>query len=101
MIGINPGLQEKFREKQMAEHRRLVERQAETHNEGIQKRMVSARNKVMKQYNIDPNRYPMKVFCSWKCVRKNSRKTSHRSKRFDIDTLITLCSGDTGLPYGK
>ena len=80
----------------MAEHKRLLERQAASHNEGVQQRMLGARQKVMKQYNMNPNRYPMKVFCSWKCVRENSKKTSHRSKRFDLDTLITLCSGETG-----
>jgi hypothetical protein len=96
IIGVNPGMQERFREKQMAEHQRTMKMRARNNTEKMQKRMVSARKKVMQQYNVDPNRYGMKVFCSWKCVRKNALHTCHASMRFDVDTLITLCSGSVG-----
>lgn len=93
VIGVNPGMQDKFREKQMAEHQRLLKRQTRNNTERLQKKLVSARKKTMETYNLDPNRHGMKVFCGWKCVRKNALRTCHPSVRFDLDTLITLCSG--------
>jgi hypothetical protein len=93
VIGVNPGMQDKFREKQMAEHQRLLKRQTRNNTERLQKKLVSARKKTMEIYNLDPNRHGMKVFCGWKCVRKNALRTCHTSVRFDLDTLITLCSG--------
>jgi hypothetical protein len=86
-------MQDKFREKQMAEHQRLLKRQTRNNTERLQKRLVSARKKNIETFNVDPNRHGMKVFCSWKCVRKNALRTCHSSMRFDLDTLITLCSG--------
>ena len=86
-------MQEQFREKQMAEHKRLMKRQTRNNTERIQKKLVSARKKNMEAFSVDPNRHVMKVFCGWKCVRKNALRTCHATMRFDMDTLITLCSG--------
>ena len=86
-------MQEQFREKQIAEHKRLLKKKASNNTERLQKKLVRTRKKNMETFNVDSKRYGIKVFCGWKCVRKNALRTCHSTMRFDVDNLISLCSG--------
>ena len=87
-------MQEKFREKQLAEHREILRATSapQSRSDKAVRRLVDNRKKTMKSFKLG-KKPTMKLFCSWECVKKNSMQTCHTTMRFDMDTLINLTAG--------
>jgi hypothetical protein len=92
VIGVSPSLQEKFREKQLVEQKKVMQMEAANRSDKAVKRLLSGRKSTMKQFGVH-KKPPMKVFCSWECTKLHAMKTCHTTMRFDMDTLINLTAG--------